>query len=90
MDFFYWNKNFEVGILAIDSQHRRLVEMINALAAAITEGDYLSSFAHFNVDHKVKSTGFSRSALALLTLREWNNRILFLFAGVARLAGAGR
>jgi len=44
----------------------------------------------FNVDHKVKSTGFSRSALALPIQRVWDNRILFLLAGVARLAGAGR
>lgn len=41
MDFFFWNKNFEVGIPSIDSQHRRLVDLINALAAAITEGGKL-------------------------------------------------
>lgn len=35
MSFFYWNKSFEVGVPEIDSQHRRLVELINALAAAI-------------------------------------------------------
>jgi diguanylate cyclase (GGDEF)-like protein/hemerythrin-like metal-binding protein/PAS domain S-box-containing protein len=41
MDFFYWNKSFEVGMPAIDSQHRRLVDLINELAAAITEGGKL-------------------------------------------------
>lgn len=41
MNFFYWNKNFEVGIESIDSQHRRLVDLINGLAAAITEGGKL-------------------------------------------------
>jgi diguanylate cyclase (GGDEF)-like protein/hemerythrin-like metal-binding protein/PAS domain S-box-containing protein len=41
MNFFYWNKSFEVGIAAIDSQHRCLVDLINALAAAVTEGGKL-------------------------------------------------
>ena len=38
MTLFYWNKSFEVGVPAIDSQHRGLVDLINALAGAITEG----------------------------------------------------
>ena len=37
MQFFYWNKNFEIGIAVVDRQHRQLVDMINNLAAAITE-----------------------------------------------------
>jgi diguanylate cyclase (GGDEF)-like protein/hemerythrin-like metal-binding protein/PAS domain S-box-containing protein len=41
MNFFYWNKSFEVGIPEIDSQHRRLVDLINALAAAIAGGGKL-------------------------------------------------
>lgn len=41
MNFFYWNKNFEVGIDSIDRQHRRLVDLINGLATAITEGGKL-------------------------------------------------
>lgn len=41
MNFFYWNKSFEVGIPVIDSQHRRLIDLINALAAAVTEGGKL-------------------------------------------------
>jgi len=38
MQFFYWNKNFEIGIPAVDEQHRRLVDMINDLAGAISDG----------------------------------------------------
>ena len=41
MEFFYWNKNFEIGIPSIDSQHRHLVDLINALATAVTEGEKL-------------------------------------------------
>jgi diguanylate cyclase (GGDEF)-like protein/hemerythrin-like metal-binding protein/PAS domain S-box-containing protein len=41
MDFFYWNKSFEIGIPEVDAQHRRLVELINELATAITEGGAL-------------------------------------------------
>lgn len=41
MNFFYWNNSFEVGIASIDSQHRRLVDLINALAAAVTDGGKL-------------------------------------------------
>ncbi|HIJ37897.1 MAG TPA: bacteriohemerythrin [Rhodospirillaceae bacterium] len=38
MQFFYWNKSFEIGIEAIDHQHHRLVDLINGLAMALTEG----------------------------------------------------
>lgn len=41
MNFFYWNKNFEIGIEEIDRQHRGLVDLINRLAVAITEGGKL-------------------------------------------------
>ena len=41
MQFFYWNKSFEVGIPEIDQQHRRLVDFINALAETIVEGGRL-------------------------------------------------
>jgi diguanylate cyclase (GGDEF)-like protein/hemerythrin-like metal-binding protein/PAS domain S-box-containing protein len=41
MKFFYWNANFEIGIPQIDMQHRRLVDMINALAAVIADGSKL-------------------------------------------------
>ena len=37
MQFFYWNKNFEVGVPEIDLQHQKLVRIINELAAAIVE-----------------------------------------------------
>jgi len=38
VQFFYWNKNFEIGIPSLDAQHRRLVDMINELAGAISDG----------------------------------------------------
>ena len=41
MQFFYWNASFEIGIPLIDAQHRRLVDLINDLATAITEGGKL-------------------------------------------------
>ena len=50
MTFFYWNKSFEIGIPAIDAQHRKLVDLINDLAAGITDGaqapDVLALFCH--------------------------------------------
>ena len=41
MKFFYWNKNFEIGIANLDAQHRRLVDLINGLAELITDGGKL-------------------------------------------------
>ncbi len=41
MQFFYWNASFEIGIPLVDAQHRKLVDLINALATAITEGGKL-------------------------------------------------
>ncbi|TBW37224.1 bacteriohemerythrin [Siculibacillus lacustris] len=41
MPFFYWNPSFEIGIAAVDAQHRRLVDLVNALAATITDGGKL-------------------------------------------------
>lgn len=41
MQFFYWNSSFEIGIPLIDAQHRRLVDLINELATAITDGGKL-------------------------------------------------
>jgi diguanylate cyclase (GGDEF)-like protein/hemerythrin-like metal-binding protein/PAS domain S-box-containing protein len=32
-DIFPWNENFETGILVIDEQHRKLVELLNKLAS---------------------------------------------------------
>lgn len=37
MTFFYWNKSFEIGVPSIDVQHRRLVDLINVIATAVTE-----------------------------------------------------
>ncbi|MDR3580400.1 MAG: bacteriohemerythrin [Oryzomonas sp.] len=41
MQYFYWNKSFEVGIADVDQQHRILVDIINSLAAAIVENGKL-------------------------------------------------
>lgn len=41
MEFFYWNASFEIGIPLIDEQHRKLVDLINRLATAISEGGRL-------------------------------------------------
>lgn len=41
MQFFYWNASFEIGIPLIDEQHRRLVDLINHLATALSEGGRL-------------------------------------------------
>jgi diguanylate cyclase (GGDEF)-like protein/hemerythrin-like metal-binding protein/PAS domain S-box-containing protein len=41
MQFFYWNKSFELDIPEVDLQHRRLVDLINALSVAFTEGGKL-------------------------------------------------
>ena len=41
MKFFYWNKNFEIGIPDVDRQHRVLVDLINGLGASITDGGKL-------------------------------------------------
>lgn len=41
MQFFYWNKSFEIGIAELDQQHKNLVDLINKLASIITEGGKL-------------------------------------------------
>lgn len=41
VQFFYWNSSFEIGIPEVDAQHRRLVDLVNGLAAAIIEGGEL-------------------------------------------------
>ena len=68
MQFFYWNKSFEVGIAEIDSQHRGLVDLINALASAVVEGgklpeaktllDQLLGYAaqHFSNEEQIMAT----------------------------------
>lgn len=37
MESFHWDPNFEVGIADVDSQHKQLVDIINALATCTTE-----------------------------------------------------
>lgn len=41
MDFFHWNPGFELGVAEIDTQHRRLVTLINELSGAMAEGGLL-------------------------------------------------
>ena len=36
-EIFIWNKNFETGILEIDKQHKKLVELLNKLANSLTQ-----------------------------------------------------
>lgn len=37
-DVFPWSDNFATGVAEIDGQHRRLVTLINRLAALLSEG----------------------------------------------------
>lgn len=39
IEVFPWNKNFETGIEEIDSQHRKLVDLLNQLANTLVSGD---------------------------------------------------
>ncbi len=41
MKYFYWNEKFEIGIPAIDHQHRCLVDLINTLADTVSDGSGL-------------------------------------------------
>lgn len=36
MQFFYWNKSYEVDIASVDAQHHRLLDLINELSTAIS------------------------------------------------------
>jgi len=38
MPLMTWNKNLEVGVRSMDQQHRKLVDLINALHEAMLEG----------------------------------------------------
>jgi hemerythrin len=38
MAFFSWGPSFEVGIMQIDSQHKKLVDMVNQLYEAMSQG----------------------------------------------------
>ena len=37
IEIFPWNANFETGIAEIDSQHQRLVELLNLLVSHLTQ-----------------------------------------------------
>ncbi len=38
MEFFKWQDSFSVGVNDIDEQHKRLIDLINDLAKAMSEG----------------------------------------------------
>lgn len=38
MSFFQWNESLSVGISQIDQQHKKLVELVNQLFTAMSEG----------------------------------------------------
>lgn len=38
VEIFPWTENFETGILEIDVQHRRLVELLNSLVSHLAYG----------------------------------------------------
>lgn len=69
-EIFPWHKNFETGIDLIDEQHKRLVDILNQLAAHLanrsnpivlnTVFDELASYAdyHFQTEEKVWSEHF--------------------------------
>ena len=68
MKFFYWNANLEIGIPEVDAQHKHLVDLINELAAIITDGgqlpkvsaviDDLLNYAavHFSDEERIMAT----------------------------------
>ena len=69
-EIFPWDKNFETGIAVIDEQHKRLVEILNQLAAHLANRssavklnqifDELADYAdhHFKTEEKIWSTYF--------------------------------
>jgi len=71
IDLFPWNNNFETGIDIIDSQHKKLVHLINQLAVAITHREQadnlgkifisLAEYAqiHFSTEEKIWEKYFS-------------------------------
>lgn len=65
MAFFNWGPEFEVGIMQIDAQHKRLAELVNEMFEAMTQGhgrevlgrilNDLSSYAvtHFKTEEEL-------------------------------------
>ncbi len=46
IEVFPWNKNFEVGVPLIDEQHKRLVELLNALAGHLAYQSDMPTLSH--------------------------------------------
>lgn len=43
LEVFPWNKNFETGIEIIDDQHKKLILLLNQLAATLARDDQLET-----------------------------------------------
>ncbi|WMJ09768.1 GGDEF domain-containing protein [Nitrosomonas sp. sh817] len=43
LEVFPWNENLDTGIAVIDAQHRKLVSLLNQLAATLTRGNLLET-----------------------------------------------
>lgn len=73
-EIFPWNENFETGIELIDEQHKKLVDILNRLAAHLANlsdevtlneiFDELAAYAdyHFKTEEKIWSTHFKDDA----------------------------
>ncbi len=72
----YWNKNWEVGVDAIDAQHKRLIDLFNELHDAMPAGIGEEKFAkvlaelkeytvyHFGVEEDLfKQYGYADAAI---------------------------
>lgn len=58
MVYFAWDESFSVGNEAVDAQHRRLIDMVNTLQRAVSNGDggelvqeALSSLCEYAQEH---------------------------------------
>lgn len=98
MKFFYWNSKFEIGIDVIDEQHRRLMELVNELASAVTEGGRLpeaEALVRGLLDYAAKHFRDEEVFLTTSSLddveKAAHRRAHREFADeVAKIAGAGR
>jgi len=61
LEVFPWNKNFETGHPEIDAQHKKLAELLNKLASALTHNeqtlvndafDELADYAHYHFEEE--------------------------------------
>jgi hemerythrin len=69
MAFFEWNADFETGIAPIDAQHRKLIDLINALHEAMSRrkgkevvGDILRETVEYSKYHfSTEETAFAEN-----------------------------